>query len=166
MINIKIINFPFCNFFSLERYLRVKGLNYSIIDNGNTLNSKDILFIPGVGTFGEGMNYLKDLGLDTVIKSHADKGGKIIGICLGMQLLFCKSEESPLSEGLSFFEGICKKIPFSKNFSIPHIGWNSLKIIDNNKNNLLKEFKTTSNISKFDYYFVPIYQIHFLKILN
>ena len=74
-----------------------------------------------------------------------------------MQLLFCKSEESPLSEGLSFIEGICKKIPFSDNFVVPHIGWNSLIINADNKNNLFNKYKPTSNISKSDYYFVHSY---------
>lgn len=150
---IKIVNFPFCNFHSLERYIRLRKKKYEVLDVNNNLEIEDILLIPGVGTFSEGMRYLKSSGVDDLIRNHAHKGGKIVGICLGMQLLLEGSDENPEEKGLSVIKGFCKKIPYSKDFSVPHIGWNSLSI--NKKSfKLIEEYVKDSNLSKYDYYFV------------
>ena len=88
------------------------------------MTARDILILPGVGSFSEGMNYLQEQSLITKILAHAKSGGKIIGICLGLQLLFNKSEESPGIDGLKLIDGRVIKIPPCNDFSVPHIGWN------------------------------------------
>ena len=158
MGEIKVVNFPFCNFFSLERYLRVKKKKFSILDEFNSLKNEDIVIIPGVGTFREGMSFLKKYGLDKKLLSHALKGGKIIGICLGMQMLFNASEESHNIEGLGLINGICKKIPDSKKFRVPHIGWNSLEIQSENIF-FSKNLKLRNYLSERDFYFVHSYYV-------
>ena len=74
------------------------------------------------------MEYLEETGIGTKLKRHARTGGKIIGICLGMQLLLEKSDESPNVGGLSLISGDCKKIRSSKEFLVPHIGWNRIRM--------------------------------------
>tara|TARA_B100001989_G_C24547565_1_gene471988 strand:- start:173 stop:799 length:627 start_codon:yes stop_codon:yes gene_type:complete len=158
MGEIKVVNFPFCNFFSLERYLRISKKKFSILDEYNTLCDEDIAVIPGVGTFGEGMSFLRKYGLDKQLLSHALKGGKIIGICLGMQMLFNTSEECHNEDGLGLIPGRCKKIPESKEFRVPHIGWNSLEIQSENIF-FSKNLKLSNYLSERDFYFVHSYYV-------
>ncbi len=83
----------------------------------------DGLFIPGVGHFGEGMKRLKENRLDSYIRRHVAGGRKIVGVCLGMQLLFEKSEEAPGIEGLRLLEGEVVRL---KSIRLPHMGWNEV----------------------------------------
>ena len=94
---IYIVNFPFCNFFSLERYLRVRNNAYRVLSSEDQLSPDDFVILPGVGTFENAMAYLTNNNLVPVLQSHVDRGGRLLGICLGMQLLFESSEESPES---------------------------------------------------------------------
>ena len=104
------------------------------------------------------MSFLKKYGLDKKLLSHTLKGGKIIGICLGMQMLFNASEESHNIEGLGLINGICKKIPDSKKFRVPHIGWNSLEIQSENIF-FSKNLKLRNYLSERDFYFVHSYYV-------
>lgn len=123
---VKLVAFPFCNLKSIARYLQVKGYDYCSLDNYADLRISDTVILPGVGTFGEGMKYLSEKGLIQPLRDHAENGGKIIGICLGMQLLLSESDESPGTEGLSIIEGKCSRLLPKSSFAVPHIGWNSL----------------------------------------
>ena len=153
MQKIKIINFPFCNFYSLERYLRMRKYNYSVLKNEDELTPNDTIIIPGVGTFAEGVSHLQQNKFDQKLYDHALNGGKIIGICLGMQMLLESSEESPKYKGLGLIKGNCQKIPGSRSFSVPHIGWNTLHT-PKNKTSFLKDFIAEDGTSLSDYYFV------------
>ena len=150
---IKVLNFPFCNFHSLVRYFNTRNLNYEIYDSSLSLKIEDILFIPGVGTFGLGMEYIDKKSLKKPIIDHALNGGKIIGICLGMQLFLSSSDESPKIKGLDLIEGSCELLKANEEFSVPHIGWNSLEVSSNNSSSLQK----LSNLNGgrvSDFYFV------------
>tara|TARA_B100000212_G_C27378969_1_gene536018 strand:+ start:2643 stop:3275 length:633 start_codon:yes stop_codon:yes gene_type:complete len=153
---IKLINFPFCNFHSLVRYFKVRNHSFEIYENPIPLKSNDILFIPGVGTFGLGMEYIESRKLRDPIIEHALKGGKIIGICLGMQLLLNSSEESLDITGLGIIKGKCKKLNANKYFSVPHIGWNTLKV-NNNRSNTLLNLSNNFKGNLPDFYFVHSY---------
>ena len=96
---IKIINFPFCNYSSVARMLQKFDYSFSSFQLDSQLLPEDVLILPGVGCFSEGMAYLKQESFVDQIKSHANSGGKIIAICLGLQLLFHSSSESPGVEG-------------------------------------------------------------------
>ena len=127
---IAIIDYGVGNLFSLLSSLEFIGAKAVITDDADVIGSADKLFLPGVGAFGDAMEKLKKSGLDKTLLAAADRGTDIMGICLGMQLLFEKSYEYGEYEGLGLLSGrimpIADVIP--KNFSIPHIGWNSLDI--------------------------------------
>jgi len=128
-MNLGIFNFPFSNAGSVETYAKTRGLTYEFIDSEAALGQYEILILPGVGTFGNAMDYLKINSFDIKIKSLYNSKGKtpiLIGICLGMQLLFNSSEESPGVEGLMLVNGVCKQLPSYSGYLLPHIGWNSI----------------------------------------
>ena len=133
----------------------LKKFNYSFsnFQSDCHLLPEDVLILPGVGCFSEGMAYLKQESLVEEIKNHANSGGKIIAICLGLQLLFHSSSESPGVAGLNILEGTVEKIPSDQNFSVPHIGWNSLVRTDSTPDALGCLF-CDSGVSISDYYFV------------
>ncbi|MDD3985435.1 MAG: imidazole glycerol phosphate synthase subunit HisH [Methanobacterium sp.] len=96
------------------------------------LNDADALVLPGVGAFGNAIENLK--GYENSIYNHIDDGKPFLGICLGLQILFTSSEESPGISGLDIFKGKVLKFPNSiktHGFKIPHMGWNQLNISDN-----------------------------------
>lgn len=153
---IKVVNFPFCNYFSLERYFRVRTLPYQALVSSDQLNPADTIVLPGVGTFRQGMDFLVSMQLAKLLRDHVERDGKLVGICLGMQMFLQSSAESPGIEGLGLIPGSCEKIPDNSAFSVPHIGWNELAIADH-RNNILTPLRCSSGRSKSDYYFVHSY---------
>ena len=104
-------------------YLKVKSI---ITSNANEIIKAKKVIFPGVGSFGDGIRALNELDLIDPIMKAIEDNKPFLGICLGMQVLFEKSEESPGVEGLGIFEGTVKK--FKGDLKIPQIGWNQLKI--------------------------------------
>ena len=153
---IQVINFPFCNFYSLERYLRVSSHEYHVLTGAESPSISDIIMLPGVGTFQQGMDYLLATGLAPMILKHASAGGRVIGICLGMQMLLNSSSESPGVEGLGLIPGVCERIPVAPSFSVPHIGWNSLVLPDFLHSSVVQP-RIPSIFSCSDFYFVHSY---------
>ncbi len=100
----------------------------------DVLSDADAIIIPGVGAFGTAMNNLSPF-VD-VIKSHVENDKPLLGICLGLQLLFESSEETEGIGGLGFFEGSCKRFDLDSSFKIPHMGWNQIKVNDTSLNNV------------------------------
>ena len=88
----------------------------------------DKVILPGVGSFGDAMNNLDHFNLVDTIKNVAAGGKPFLGICLGLQLLFERSDETPGAQGLSILPGEILRIPNKEGFKIPHMGWNSLEI--------------------------------------
>lgn len=99
-----------------------------VTDNPDVLLLADGAVMPGVGAFGDAMSSIRKRGLETPIRQFAESGRPFLGICLGMQILFSESEESPGVEGLGILKGTIGRIPDDKGLKIPHIGWNSLDI--------------------------------------
>ena len=153
---IQIVNFPFCNFYSLERYLRVSSHAYQVLSTGETLSISDVIILPGVGTFKQGMEYLLASDLTDAIVEHANAGGRVVGICLGMQMLLDVSAESPGVKGLGLISGICEQIPATPTFSVPHIGWNSIVLAENVNSNGAQGC-IPAELSSSDFYFVHSY---------
>ena len=85
------------------------------------------MILPGVGSFGDAMEKIRSYGLEEVIHEVVEQGTPFLGICLGLQLLFASSEETPGVKGLDILPGIIQRIPDAPGIKIPHIGWNSLK---------------------------------------
>ena len=157
---IYLVNFPFCNFYSLERYLRVRDLPYKILNSLHSPSPSDTIVLPGVGTFEQAMSYLQSQQLLRPLFSHVDSGGRLLGICLGMQILFEYSDESPNVAGLSLLTGYCESIPASSRFRVPHIGWNQLTLPPTSHSHLsLYDFNDDQPISSADYYFVHSYHV-------
>lgn len=125
---IGIIDYDAGNIKSVEKALHYIGEETVVSRDPETLLKADKVILPGVGSFGQAMENLHNYGLVPVIKAIADKGTPFLGICLGQQLLFESSEESPGVEGLGLLKGKIVKIPQAEGLKIPHMGWNSLHL--------------------------------------
>ena len=127
---IAIIDYGVGNLFSLSSSLKAIGAEAVITGDKETIKNADKLILPGVGAFSDAIAKLKATGLDKVIIEEAENGKPIMGICLGMQMLFEKSYEYGEYEGLSLIKG--RVVPMEgslpESLKIPHIGWNSLII--------------------------------------
>ena len=120
-----ILDYGVGNLFSLRSSFAVIGEESVITSDGAVIERADRIILPGVGAFKDAMEKLKASGLVSSLKKAAAKGTPILGICLGMQLLFEKSYEYGEHEGLGFLKGVVKPIP-AKGLKIPHMGWNAL----------------------------------------
>lgn len=125
---IAIIDYDAGNLKSVEKALSFIGAASEITRDRDRLLKADKVILPGVGHFGDAMNKLQHYQLVDVIKEIAANGTPLLGICLGLQLLFERSEESGEIEGLSILKGQILRIPDCEGLKIPHMGWNSLSI--------------------------------------
>lgn len=125
---IAIIDYDAGNLKSVEKALKFLGEDAVITRNRDEILGADKIILPGVGSFGDAMHNLKQFGLVDVIKEGIDLGKPFLGICLGLQLLFERSEECPGVEGLGVLKGEILRIPDCPGLKIPHMGWNSIKI--------------------------------------
>lgn len=123
-----IIDYGAGNIKSVKNALESLGERAVITYDRETIMNSDRAILPGVGAFGSAMERIRERGLDDVIRALSDSGKPFLGICLGLQVLFGSSEESPGARGLSVFDGKIVRIPDRDGIKIPHIGWNSLKI--------------------------------------
>ena len=123
-----IIDYDAGNLKSVEKALAFLGDSPRITRNPEEILAADRVILPGVGAFGDAMGRLHRYGLTDVLRQAADRGIPLLGICLGLQLLFDSSEECPGVEGLGILRGKILRIPDTPGLKIPHMGWNSLKI--------------------------------------
>lgn len=123
---IAIIDYDAGNLRSVEKALQSLGESPIITRDPEVILHADRLILPGVGAFGDAMQKLHQYQLTDVIRDAAAKGIPFLGICLGLQLLFESSEESPGVEGLGICKGQIRRIPDTPGLKIPHMGWNSL----------------------------------------
>ena len=130
---IAIIDYNAGNIKSVEKALHYLGEETTVTRDPQTLLNADKVILPGVGSFGQAMENLHTYGLVPVIHEIVEKKTPFLGICLGLQLLFESSEETPGVEGLGILKGKIVKIPPAPGLKIPHMGWNSLKINPNSK---------------------------------
>ncbi|MBR1691460.1 MAG: imidazole glycerol phosphate synthase subunit HisH [Lachnospiraceae bacterium] len=123
---IAIIDYDAGNIKSVEKAVTALGQEVCATRNHEAILKAEKVILPGVGAFGDAMEKIRSYGLESVIREVVKRRTPFLGICLGLQLLFEKSEESPGVEGLSILEGEILRIPDENNLKIPHIGWNSL----------------------------------------
>lgn len=123
---IAIIDYGAGNLQSVKKALDFLGYDSVITLDKETIESASHVILPGVGAFGDAMASIKERGLEDVIKKAADGSKPFLGICLGLQLLFESSEESPNVDGLGIFKGHIVTIPRDNGLKVPHIGWNSV----------------------------------------
>ena len=149
---IGIIDYDAGNIKSVEKALAYLGEETVVSRDPQVLLRADKVILPGVGSFGEAMENLHKYGLVPVIQDMIKKGTPFLGICLGLQLLFESSEETPGVEGLGILKGKILRIPPSPGLKIPHMGWNSLHL--ENDGRLFKGIAENSYV-----YFVHSYYL-------
>ncbi len=125
---IAIVDYGVGNLFSLISSFKKIGADIVVTSDPDVIKSADRLILPGVGAFSDAAKKLRDTGLDKIIIDEAQKGKKLMGICLGMQMLFEKSYEYGEHKGLGLLKGniVPMKDSIPQNLKIPHIGWNAL----------------------------------------
>ena len=145
---IALIDYGVGNLYSVEKALNFVGGNVKITSSAEDLRQAEKIILPGVGAFGDCMKNLEATGLIPTILEEVAKKKFLLGICVGLQILFEESEESPNVKGLGIFKGKVKKIS-AKNLKIPHMGWNSVE---------MKNSKLFADVKKNSYfYFVHSY---------
>lgn len=131
-MQIGIIDYKAGNIHSVVKAFNHSGTSTKIIASVQDVSGIDGLVIPGVGAFGAGKQELVNRGLFSWIQEYAEQGHPLLGICLGMQLLFSESEEFELNAGLDLIPGRVVAIPEQEidgeHYKVPHIGWNSLRM--------------------------------------
>lgn len=134
-----IIDYQLGNLFSVKQACDSVGMDAVISSCRETILNADALILPGVGAFIEAMNNLETLNLISAIKDKVNKGTPLFGVCLGLQLLFTKSEEFGAGNGLDLITGVIKKFPAqidNRLLKVPHISWNQIYEVE-------KTFKNT-----------------------
>lgn len=130
MTDVAVVDYGVGNLLSVSRALAHCGANVTVTSDPASILAASRVVLPGVGAFADGMAALQANGLDTVVRQVANKGTPLLGICLGMQLLFCESEEFGATVGLGLIPGRVVEIPTQTQAGglqkIPHIGWNEL----------------------------------------
>ena len=127
---VAIVDYGVGNLFSLKSSFAAIDIKAIVTSNPDEILSADRIILPGVGAFEDAAKKLKESGLDKVLKQAVDKGIPLMGICLGMQMLFDKSFENGEFEGLGFVKGEVRPIKevIPQDLKIPQIGWNALSI--------------------------------------
>lgn len=128
-----IVDYGMGNLRSVEKALEKLGTSPVISSRADDICNGDGIIVPGVGAFGDAMAELGRLGLVEVLRGRAKEGVPLLGICLGLQILFDRSEEAPGVEGLGLVRGDVRRFSLPSEFKIPHMGWNALRITPNSR---------------------------------
>lgn len=130
---IAIVDYDAGNIKSVEKALHFLGREALVTGDSEEILRADKVILPGVGAFGDAMDIIRGRGLDKVLRKVAENGTPFLGICLGLQLLFERSDEAPGAEGLGILKGEILRIPEKEGLKIPHMGWNSLHLENNGR---------------------------------
>jgi len=151
---IAIVDYGFGNLQSVKKALSLLNCESTITTSIKKINSAHSIIFPGVGAFGDCINNLHEKDLFETLKNSIKQGKPFLGICLGLQILFEGSDETPEVEGLSIFTGNIDKIDFNKHkLKVPHMGWNQIEI--KKKSKLLEDIENLSWM-----YFVHSYKLN------
>ncbi len=149
---IAILDYDAGNIKSVEKAMQLLGQEVTITRKRDEILRADKVILPGVGAFGDAMGKICQYGLFDVLHEVVDNGTPFLGICLGLQLLFERSDESPGVEGLGVLKGEILRIPETPGLKIPHMGWNSLEF--QNDGRLFRKLSKESYV-----YFVHSYYL-------
>ncbi|KKK39432.1 imidazole glycerol phosphate synthase [Mesobacillus campisalis] len=152
---IGIVDYGMGNLFSVSKALERLEIPYFISEDPEELRKADALLLPGVGSFRDAMERLNALGLTEMIRDYTAGGKPLLGICLGMQLLFEESMENGVTKGLGLLQGKVERFPGvtaeGEAYKVPHMGWNRLRFENSSP--------LTENISEGHVYFVHSYYV-------
>lgn len=147
-----IIDYGAGNLHSVKNALDFLGAKSIISSDEKIISRADRVVLPGVGSFGDAMSALRKSGLDRAVYDAIEKDKPLLGICLGLQMMFEESEESPGVSGLGVFKGKVVRIPKKEGLKIPHMGWNDIAV--------MKESKILKGLGENPYvYFVHSYYL-------
>lgn len=127
MAEIAIIDYGVGNLYSVEKAFARLGADVAVTSDPEEIMAAAKVVLPGVGAFGDCMSHLDEYGLTDIVRYVARRGTPLLGICVGLQILFEGSEEDPGVPGLGIFPGLVRKI-VAPGLKIPHMGWNSLTL--------------------------------------
>jgi len=150
-MKLAVLNYNMGNLASVVNALKFIGVDAVIESDPDKISDYDKIILPGVGAFGDAMTHLKEIGMDSAIRDYAKSGKYMLGVCLGMQILFESSEEFGSHQGLGILEGKVKRFTKS-DLKIPHMGWN--RVFAKSNNSLFKNMN-----SDFYLYFIHSYYI-------
>lgn len=137
---IAIIDYGAGNIQSVYKALKFIGTDCKVTSDKDEILNADGAILPGVGSFGDAMDTMNERGIKDTIIEYTKSGKPFLGICLGLQLLFPESEETPGVKGLDIFKGTITKIPNqNRTLKIPHMGWNNISI--KQKNGIFKDIE-------------------------
>jgi len=145
MKEISIVNYGLGNVYSIQNAILSFGYKVKIVNNAEEILNSSHLILPGVGAFNHAMSALSDSNLDQAIKEYSKEGRYILGICLGMQLLFDQSSENNITSGLKLLSGNVEKFSKKNSYKIPQIQWNKVTI--QNKSELM------SNLNREEFFY-------------
>ena len=148
---IAIIDYDAGNTFNVQKALQHIGLDAVLTADRDTILAADGVILPGVGAYASAVSVLRERGLIEVIHEVVERNIPLLGICLGMQLLFDESEEYGPTPGLGIIPGTVKAIPNNLGFRVPHMGWN--------QNTLCRKDSVFSDIANKYTYFVHSYYV-------
>lgn len=151
--DITILDYGSGNILSIYNGFKKIGVDVNVSDEEDVISKSDAIILPGVGAYGAVMNNLDNYR--KLIYEHVDNDKPLLGICLGLQVLFTSSEESPDVEGLNMFEGSVKRFDLPDEYKIPHMGWNQIKVNDTPTN----DTTLLDNVDGEYMYFVHSYYI-------
>lgn len=151
--DITILDYGSGNILSIYNGFKKIGVDVNVSDDENVISKSDAIILPGVGAYGAVMNNLDNYR--KLIYEHVDNDKPLLGICLGLQVLFTSSEESPDVEGLNMFEGSVKMFDLPDEYKIPHMGWNQINVNDTPTN----DTTLLDNVDGEYMYFVHSYYI-------
>lgn len=149
---IAVVDYNAGNLGSVKKALDYIGAQSTVTSSAREIERADGVIFPGVGSFGEAVASLRSAGLFSAVKEAASGQKPFLGICLGLQMLFAHSDESPQAEGLGVLEGEIRRIPSSTGLKVPHMGWNSLHIVK--KDGIFRDIPEDSYV-----YFVHSYYL-------
>lgn len=156
---IVIIDYGMGNLKNVYNALKYLNIQSKISNEMKDIEVADKLILPGVGAFNRAMDNLNSSGLSNLIKEKVNNGTPLLGICLGMQMIFKKGYENGVCDGLGFIDGEVKLLEPKEKVKIPHIGWNKLEC--NRKNNLIRGLDENSFV-----YYVHSYAVTNIKNEN
>jgi imidazole glycerol-phosphate synthase len=126
--SVHLLDYGAGNVASIRNAIRAVGFDIIDVESPDDLATAKVLVFPGVGAFGSAMAFLSARGYVTPLREYIASGRPFVGICIGMQTLFESSEESPGVAGLGIIPGAVEKFPSSPEYSVPHIGWNGIRL--------------------------------------